>query len=270
MVRSHLSRYLGEIFSLCCLSSTTVILCLSASLGSSTAMAGAFVPVASATCPAVSPPVTQGASQVVVSGTVRSVSGQSLQITPQIPGMPINAIYSSTTQVMGAMPIPASVLLKGATIWIQAIPNPGGTFTATLIVLTPNNQAGKTGCSPLPNKSNGLASKQATALPPANSGSSLGDPYCFASPSSSAAAPSSSSKQAICQAIGTFVQLQGNAIMITDFQQKSHTIMLTSSTQIRKAIPATASALRVGTGITIMGSVDKGVIRAFAIGINTP
>ncbi len=270
MVRSHFSRYIGDIFSLRCLSSTTVILWLFASFNYGTAMAGASVLAASAPCPTVSPPVTQGASQVVVSGTIRSISGQSLQITPQIPGTPINAIYSSTTHIMGGMPVPTSVLLKGASVWIQATPNPNGTFTATLIILTPSTQAGKTGCSPLPNNSNGPGSKQATALPPANSGRPLGDPYCFASPPSSATALSSGSKQAICQAVGTFMQLQGNTIVITDFQQKSHTITLTNSTQIRKAIPATASALRVGAGITIMGSADKGAITAFAIGIITP
>jgi hypothetical protein len=270
MVRSHLSRYLGDIFLLYRFPSIFVIICIFVPFNYGTAMAGASVLAVSAPCPTVSPPVTQGASPVVVSGTIRSISGQSLQITPQIPGMPINAIYSSTTQVMGGMPIPASVLLKGATIWIQAIPNPGGTFTATLIILTQNNQASKTGCSPLPNKSNGLASKQATALPPANSGRQLGDPDCFASPLPSAATPSTGSKQALCQAIGTFVNLQGNAIMITDFHQKSHVIMLTSGTQIKKAIPAATSALRVGTGVTIMGLPDKGAITAFAIGITTP
>jgi hypothetical protein len=267
MVRFHLSRYIGDIFSLCCLSSTTVLILIFTSFASNTAMA------ASAPCPTVSPPVTQGASQVVVSGTIRSISGQSLQITPQIPGTPINAIYSSTTQIMGGMPIPPSVLLKGASVWTQAIPNPNGTFTATLIVLTQNNQADKTGCSPLPNKSNGLDSRQATALPLPSSppaGRPLGDPDCFASPPSSAAAPSSGSKQAMCQTIGTFIQMQSNTIIIADFQQKIHTITLTSSTQIKKAIPATASALRVGTAITIMGIANKGAITAFAIGIITP
>ncbi|HEY4033197.1 MAG TPA: hypothetical protein VGL94_04455 [Ktedonobacteraceae bacterium] len=292
MATPRLSRYLGGIFALCYLSSTTVIIWLCAFSTSSPAMAAAFVSVTPTPtpCPKTVPHLAPGLFQDA-NGTIKSITGLTLQIIPKTPGTPINATYSSTTRITERTLIttpPASVLLKGIDVSVQAIPNPNSTFTATLITLMqgkqPDNRgcfAGKGGGLTAPGNPPGPVNKPTVPKKPNfPRGGQLDGGGCFAdrgpTQKTAPAAPTptpSASKQSTCRVIsGTVELLNGNTLTIIDRQQTSHIISLTSganATKIIKTAPATASALKVGTSVMVMGPANKGVIAASSITIGT-
>ena len=266
MVRSYSSRYIGVIFALCYLSCATGILWLTAVFSSNIAMAGTLVSVTPTSCPQL-PPLSEGKIRNA-RGEIKSISGQTLQITSKKSSTPISAAYSSTTRIRERVPVtdpPASALLKNAQVSIQATPNPDGTFTATSITID-DEKGNKDDCfarKPDTNPSRALPS-------PASSPAFrfFDDRRCFSSALSGVATPPSGTKRTTCLAMGTIAQLQGNTLTITDRLQKSHPITLASSTKISKITPATASALKVGADVTVMGPINQTVITAFLIDID--
>jgi hypothetical protein len=265
MAKPHLLRYLRSIVTLYYLSSITAIL-LSTFITSSAAMAEAFVSVTPAACHPTAPSPTQNTIQDA-SGTIKSVSGQTLQITPKTSGMPINATYSSTTRIMELTLIttpPASVLQKGIDVFVQVIQNPNGSFTATSITLRQANQPDHPDCF----ADGGQPTPSDTTTP--KKPGQQDNHNCFADKDSGAATTSTQSNTPTTCMSGTVIQLQSNTLTITNRQQKSYTIALTSGTKIIKIAPATGSALKAGTNVTVIGPANKGVIAAFSIIIGIP
>ena len=271
MTTSRLPQYLMGSITLCYLSATTAIICFFAFGTPSTTLAGAFVPVAPTACPQSRPPATRDSFQFV-GGTVKSINKQTLQVVPQKPptgtkpGKKLltaitNVVYSSTTDITQQTSQTTSALQKGIDVSIEAQLNSNKTYTALSIMVQPNNHGD---CSP--DRDSKQGSPPHTGKPP-DSSTSGGDRRfspCFAKKQAQKASPTHS-----CRAEGTIQSLKGNTLTITDRQNTSHTILLTSDTKILQMAPATASALKVGTHIMAMGPTSKETMTASRIMIGT-
>ena len=202
-----------------------------------------------------------------------------LQITPKIPGPPINATYSNETQFTQVMLItapPASVLLKGVYISVEATQNPNGTLTATSIIISPppnqrpDNQPDTHGCL-------GGEATRPTPAPPGPNQSPSALPDNGSCPAGSllqkpALPPNAQMNQKTnCrQILGTVDMLQGTTLTIRDIKGTIHTFLLTTgpnATMIVKRAPIAPITLKVGTNVLVVGPAIKGVITAAGISI---
>jgi len=199
-----------------------------------------------------------------VTGTIQSVSGQTVHITESNGGS-VDATYSNTTRITQQKLLTGSqgtsALQQGAMVSVQVQPSANGSsYTATSITLGQGGQFGQ--------GQNG-----------AGAGSSQGrtgggrNAACFGGRRGSAAgnggaqANGQSNRNRI---FGTIGQVTGTTLTITDSQQNPYTITLASDTKIIQTTTATASAIQAGMGIRVMGPNNNGVITASSIMIYAP
>ncbi len=295
MTTSRLSRYLVGIVTLCYISTTAAIICFFAFGTTSTTLAGAFVSVTPTACSQLRPSTTTRNSFQFISGKIKSINKQTLQVVPQ--SLPTktktskaplttttNVVYSSTTAITQQTSLTTSALKKGVDVSIEAQMNTNKTYTALSITLQPNDQPNdqadhnSKGCFSGRGSRQWSSKHQNSSMPSQqNPQSQTFDMSCFAKSQALKASLTHTSTSAAhlqntCRAEGTIQSLKGNTLTIIDRQKTSHTILLTSATngtKILRMAPATASALKVGVSITAMGPTNKGTMTASRITIGT-
>lgn len=251
MTTPRLSRYLVGTFALCCLSTIALVGCGSASNSSNSSNTTASSPATATAC-------AQLRSRArPVTGTIQSVSGQTVHIT-QSTGGSVDATYSNSTRITQQKLATTSALQAGANVLIQVQQNSNGTYTATSITLT---QGGQFGQGP-----NGAGQGQRSG----NNGAAA----CFGGGQGRRRGQGNGAGQTNSQGLrtlsGTIGQITGTTLNVTDRQQNTYTIMLASNTKVTQTTSATSSAIQTGMGIRVMGQTNNGVITASSMTIYDP
>jgi len=242
----RLSRYLAGTFALCYLSTIALVGCGSNSSSTNTASSS---PDTATACAQLRSRFTRP-----VTGTVQSVSGQTVHITESSGGS-INATYSSTTRIAQQTLATTSALQAGANVLIQVQQNSNSSsYTATSITLTQGGQFGQ--------GQNGTGQGQ-------RQGSGSGTPSaCFGGGRGRGRGNGGGQTSGRNTLVGTIGQINGTtSLTVIDRQKNTYTIALASDTKIIQSGSATSSAIQAGMGITVMGQTNNGVITATSMSI---
>lgn len=252
MTTRRLSRYLAGTFALCYLSTIALVGCGSSSSTNTAASSPATATACAQLRSRFARPVT---------GTVQSVSGQTVHITESSGGS-INATYSSTTRIAQQTLATTSALQAGANVLIQVQQNSNSSsYTATSITLTQGGQFGQgqngTGQGRRPGIGNGT--------PSACFGGGRGRGRGNGNNGNGNGGGQTSGRNTL---VGTIGQVNGTtSLTVTDRQKNTYTIALASDTKIIQSGSATSSAIQTGMGISVMGQTNNGVITATSITI---
>lgn len=182
-------------------------------------------------------------------GTISSISSNTLSITNR-QGVQVLAAFSNTTVFIQQSTGTTADLQEGTSVTATLQKNADSTYSALLITIRPTGTS-LTGSSGIL-RSCGLR----------RGGAGVGG-----SGFPSAAATPGVTRQSLS---GTVGQLNGTALTITDTTGSDYTVQLTSTTRISKTVTATASDLKNGETVTLLGTKDsQGVIHATYIQIST-
>ena len=263
MTTRRLSRYLAGTFVLCFLSTIVLVSCGSNSSSTNT----------TASSPATATACAQLRSRFArpVTGTVQSVSGQTVHITESSGGS-IDATYSSTTRITQQTLATTSALQAGANVLIQVQQNSNGSsYTATSITLTQGGQFGQG------QNGTGQGRRPGTdGTPSACFGGGRGRGRGAGTGNGNGNGNSGGQTSGRNTLVGTIGQVNGtNSLTVTDRQKNTYTVALASDTKIIQSGSATSSAIQAGMGITVMGQTNNGVITAtsmtiYAAGLTPP
>jgi hypothetical protein len=203
--------------------------------GSNTAGAGTSAPAsgASATataCAGITRPTSATRTAV---GTLKSISGQTLQLTNQR-GTTLTVTYTSATRFTQETVVAAASLQEGTPVRV-VVTSTAGSYTATSIMVSTNSAAGGTPAFPR----NGTP------------GAGRGNLACFARARGNGTPGAGAS--AFRGLVGTVSHLNGKTLTITDNAGADFTVTLTTRTQIIGTRNASAAALKVGQAITVTG-----------------
>jgi hypothetical protein len=262
---SHLSRYLAGTFALCCLSAMALVSCG----GSNATMASN----GSTTTPATATACAQLRARArPVTGTIQSVSGQTVHITESNGGS-VNATYSDTTRITQQKLITesqaTSVLQQGANVTIQVQQNSNGTYTATSISLIQGGQ-GQNGA--VQGGQGGTRAGQGRGQ--GNNTACFGGGQGRGRGTGNGNGSGQGNGQGGRSLFGTIWQINGNTLTVMDRQQNSYTITLASDTKIIQTTSVStsnaSSVLQTGMGIRVMGQNANGVITATSMSIYPP
>jgi hypothetical protein len=253
---SRLSRYLVGTFALCYLSAIALTGCgsTSSTSDSSNSSGSSTTTLAPATATACA---QMRANFRPITGTVQSISGQTVHIT-QSTGGSINAAYTNTTRITQQTLGTNSALQAGSTVNVQVQPNSNGTYTATTITLTQGGQFGQ--------GANGAGQGQGGNRG-TGGGQGRGAGACFGGRrgANGGGANGGGQTSGRNRITGTVGQVTGTTLTIKDRQQNTYNITLAPDTKIIQTSTASASAIQTGMGIRVMGSNDNGVITATSI-----
>ncbi len=257
MTTSRLSRYLVGTFALCYLSAIALAGCgsTSSTSNSSNSSGSSTTTLAPATATACA---QMRANFRPITGTVQSVSGQTVHIT-QSTGGSIEAAYTNTTRITQQTLGTNSALQAGSTVNVQVQPNSNGTYTATTITLTQGGQFGQ--------GANGAGQGQG-GNGGTGGGQGRGAGACFGGrrgANGGGANGGGANGSGRNRITGTVGQVTGTTLTITDNKQNSYSITLEPDTKILQTTTASASTIQTGMGIRVMGSNDNGVITATSI-----
>jgi hypothetical protein len=244
----RLVRYLVGTFAVCCLSSVAFVGCGSTSNSSSSSnTTSAATATACAQLRSRTRPVT---------GTIQSVSGQTIHIT-QNTGGSVGATYSSITNITQEQLVSTSMLQQGANVLIQVQQNSNGTYTATSITLTQGNPFGQrpkgTGQGQRPGN-NGFAA--------CFGGQRRGQGFGNGGGQTNSMGPRTLS--------GTVGVITGTTLTVIDRQQNTYSLVLASDTKVIQTTSATSSAIQPNMGIRVTGQNNNGVITASSLTIYAP
>ncbi|HEY1349780.1 MAG TPA: DUF5666 domain-containing protein [Ktedonobacteraceae bacterium] len=217
--------------------------------GSNTADAGTSAPAsgASATataCAGITRPTP--ATRTVV-GTLKSISGQTLQLTNQR-GTTLTVTYTSATRFTQEAVVAAASLQEGTPVRV-VVTSTAGSYTATSIMVSANAAGG-------------------TPVFPRNGtpGAGRGNLACFARARGNGTPGAGAG--AFRGLVGTVNHLNGKTLTITDNAGADFTVTLTTRTQIIGTRNASAAALKVGQAVTVTGRAgDQGSVVANLVAI---
>ena len=180
-----------------------------------------------------------------VSGTLKSVDGNTLSVTNR-QGKSITAHLEKTTRFTQEKVVAASSLKDGISVSAVVKQNSdNSTYTATQIVLTDGNTGAfrnnrqQRGNNP---NANCVPARQRT---PTGSGKGNGN---------GGVRTNANGTHTLS---GTVGQLNNNILTVTDAKGDDYTINLVSNTNIMQISSATASDLKAGETVTVIGSAEK-------------
>ena len=266
MATSHLSRYLAGTFALCCLSAMTLVSC-----GGSNTTTTSNGSTTTTSAPATATTCAQLRTRArPVTGTIQSVSGQTVHIT-QSTGGSVDATYSDTTRITQQKLVTesqaTSVLQQGANVNIQVQQNSNGSYTATSISLIQGGQG-----------QNGAGQGGQGGTRAGQGGGQGNNTACFGGGRGRGRGNGNGGGQGNGQGgrsfFGTIGQINGNTLTVMDRQQNSYTITLAPDTKIIQTTSVStsnaSSVLQTGMGIRVMGQNANGVITATSMSIYPP
>ncbi|GCF08759.1 hypothetical protein [Dictyobacter arantiisoli] len=236
-----------------------------ASQDNSTGGTAASAVTATATCTPVTSTITRA------SGMVKSVTSSSLVITKQ-GGSTVTASLSSKTTYTQEALVTKSALTNGVAVSVTVTQNAdGSSYTADSIQLS-------TGAGFGGGRAGGFGGRAAGGgnYPGAGGAGSArcGFPRRSGTPGTNGGfgggANGGASRGNANRLIGTVSQVSGDILTVTDFSSNDYSLTLTSKTQITQTKTVTASALKAGQNITLLGTAvsgNNGAITARSVSI---
>lgn len=217
--------------------------CGSTSAGASSTSSGA-----AATATACVQATRPASAFKTATGTLKSISGQTLVITNQR-GRDVNVTYMSSTRFTQESTVAASALQDGTPVRVT-VSNNGGTYSAVLITVVSGTNGGFGGFP----RGNGTPGAGGRNNPCFRGGRFGGTP--------------GAGNNNFRGLNGTVSQLSGNTLTITDTTGADYTVTITSQTQIVETKSVTAAALKVGEPLTAIGTANsQGTITANTVAI---
>ncbi len=257
MTTSILKKTINVMVFPCMLCLLGVILVACGSAGTSTASSQ----TPSATCTA-TPNATQVAARARgnASGTIQSTQGQSFVVTTKKNGN-VTVNIASTTRISQVQTVALSALKEGASASFQVKQDSAGNYTATVITVSSltgqNGQTfprgngnfgggqGRTGCG---GGRFGQGGGGGAGTGAGGQGQNANTRFVF----------------------GTIGQINGQQVTVTDTQGNDYTVAVDSSTRIVQTVSATASDLKAGLTVAVIGtSISKGSMTAQTITISS-
>lgn len=217
---------------------------------------------ASATATACAQATRPASAARTATGTLKSISGQTLVVTNQR-GNDVTITYTSSTRFTQEVAVAASSLAEGTPVRVT-VTSSGGAYTATSIIVT-SGSTGSTGTAGGFPRGNGT--------PRAGSGQRNNPCLAqgrFSRGTSGTGTPGANNFRGL---VGTVSQLSGNSLTITDSAGSDYTVTITAQTLILETKNATAADLKVGQALTVTGTTgSQGTIsaRLIAILLNLP
>ncbi|MGH2507025.1 MAG: DUF5666 domain-containing protein [Ktedonobacteraceae bacterium] len=233
-----------------------------AGCGSTSTSTASTVSSASATATACVQVTRPAAAFKTTTGVLKSINGQTLVVTNN-KGNDVTITYSTTTRFTQANIVAAASLQEGTSVRVAVTSN-NGSYSATSITVTTRANGNGTGTGNGFPRGNGtpganrgannpcVAVRRGGQNPGAGNGTGTGTP-------------------AFRGLVGTVSQLNGTTLTITETTGSSFTVTITPQTQIIETQAATATALKVGVRLTVVGGADsQGTIAANTIAILPP
>ncbi len=173
-------------------------------------------------------------------GTLQQVSGTTLFVTDRS-GKTIQVTYTSTTRFLRETVVTTTALKEGAFVSITITQNPDNTYTAKTISLI-----NRTGSGPFQGQ-RGQGQRRNTACP---------------RPTQSAGNGTGNARGIT----GTISQLNGNTLTVTAQNGGDFTVTLAHATQIVQTSVVSASVLKAGMALSLLGSSNaQGVLMAQSV-----
>lgn len=174
-------------------------------------------------------------------GTLKQVSGTTLFVTDRS-GKTIQVTYTSTTRFLRETVVTTTALKEGAFVSITITQNPDNTYTAKTISLI-----NRTGSGPFQGQ-RGQGQRRNTACP---------------RPTQFAGNGTTGNARGIT---GTVSQLNGNTLTVTALNGGDYTVTLANATQIVQTSVVSASVLKAGMALSLLGSSNaQGVLMAQSV-----
>jgi uncharacterized protein DUF5666 len=174
-------------------------------------------------------------------GTLKQVSGTTLFVTDRS-GKTIQVTYTSTTRFLRETVVTTTALKEGAFVSITITQNPDNTYTAKTISLI-----NRTGSGPFQGQ-RGQGQRRNTACP---------------RPTQFAGNGTTGNARGIT---GTVSQLNGNMLTVTALNGGDYTVTLANATQIVQTSVVSASVLKAGMALSLLGSSNaQGVLMAQSV-----
>jgi hypothetical protein len=179
-----------------------------------------------------------------VSGTLKSISGQNLIVTNQR-GTDVTVTYSSKTTFSQQVSVAPTSLQEGTAVRVTVVSS-ASTYTATTI--TVESAGSNTGFGGgFPGRGNGT--------PRAGRGT---PGICFNRGAFGTPGASGGTSTANFRGItGTISQVSSSLMVITDSSGASYSVNLDAQTRVTETKSVTASALKVGEPLTIIGTAKQ-------------
>lgn len=199
-----------------------------------------------------------------VQGTIQSINGTTLVIAGTN-GKTSNATYTSTTRFALQSKTVLSALQRGAFVIVTAKQAASNTYTATTISISNNPTTGTGGFGGFGGQGSGSSSPCATPVRRTGTGNRL-----------------PARGNGTTRIIGTVSQIAGNTLTVTRTAARfsatptattptNVTVDVSSATQVLQTSQTTASALKVGVRVNLVGvSNGQGGITAHSITILAP
>jgi len=173
-------------------------------------------------------------------GTLKQVSGTTLFVTDRS-GKTIQVTYTSTTRFLRETVVTTTALKEGAFVSVTITQNPDNTYTAKTISLI-----NRTGSGPFQGQ-RGQGQRRITVCP---------RPTQFAGNGTGNARGIT----------GTVSQLNGNTLTVTALNGGDYTVTLAHATQIVQTSVVSASVLKAGMALSLLGSSNaQGVLMAQSV-----
>jgi Domain of unknown function (DUF5666) len=236
-----------RLFSLLPAATLAALVALLAACGSSSATTGGSSSTAT--------PTTTTGCLSVTTGTIQSVSNNTLQVT-NLQGKKVQVMVTSATAITRQATLTAVDLKTGMPVTVVVKQNPDNTYSAlTVGVRTSLTRQGGLG--------NGSGAKLC-------SGQRRGTgPGGFGGPGFGSGTPGTFGGGTSRQTInGTVSQINGNSLTVTDTSGNDFTITLTAATRMTEQQSVTANDLQIGQVVAITGTANsQGVINASSVSL---
>jgi hypothetical protein len=213
-----------------------------AACGSSSAAAGST--------PTVTATATNCISQAT--GTIKGINGTTLLVT-NMQGKDVQVVLTSKTTFVRQATLTPADLKAGMLVSVTVKQNPDTTYSA--LAVNVRTSLTRTG-----------GFTRGSALCNGQRPRGAGTPGAFSGPGFGSGAPGTGqSRQTIS---GTVNQINASSLTVTDTSGNDFTVSLTTTTRISSQQTFSASDLRAGEAVTIIGSANsQGVINASSVSI---
>ena len=200
-------------------------------------------------------PTTTTACLSVTTGTIQSVSNNTLQVT-NLQGKNVQVTVTSATAITRQATLTAADLKTGLPVTVVVKQNSDNTYSAlTVGVRASLTRQGGIG--------NGSGAKLCSGQ---RRGTGAGG---FGGPGFGSGTPGTFGGGTSRQTInGTVSQINGNSLTVTDTSGNDFTVTLTATTRMTEQQSATASDLQIGQVVAITGTANsQGVINASSVSL---